>query len=279
MNDEITVGMGRLYVVDKPATLTCLGLGSCVALMLYDPKTNICGLAHVMLPDSSKARFCEIDYSSILLEKDEFCIKTLKSSLTSMGYEIKAVSDDLDEALKRFREINPYLFLLDANLTQNSGNNVLDEIFKINRSANVVITNINSSMDYIDFLSKGALDFISKPVTRDKVSLILDIVNSLKYIRFADVALEKMIKRMIAAGASQDNLKAKLAGGANMFNHSQVDSRNIGEENHTKIDDLLKEKRIRVVSKDVGGNIGRTVRFNTQDFSVSIKSRDGEKNI
>ncbi len=36
--------------------ITTLGLGSCVGVVLYDRTTRTAGLAHVMLPDSTKVR-------------------------------------------------------------------------------------------------------------------------------------------------------------------------------------------------------------------------------
>lgn len=37
-------------------TLVTLGLGSCVAIALYDPKARVGGLAHIMLPSRTLAR-------------------------------------------------------------------------------------------------------------------------------------------------------------------------------------------------------------------------------
>ena len=49
---EIIVGIGQLAVSHNPATLIALGLGSCVAVALYEKSLHIGGLAHIMLPDS-----------------------------------------------------------------------------------------------------------------------------------------------------------------------------------------------------------------------------------
>ncbi len=279
MTCEINVKMGRLYVVNKPAILTCLGLGSCVALMLHDKEAKVSGLAHIMLSDSNKARFSETSYNVVLAENNEYCVKTFKNSIASMGYEIQAITDSTELTIRKYREINPRLLLLDANLTKNCDFDLIEEILKMDGSANIVVTNVDSSTDYLDFFAKGAIDFISRPVTREKITQSFDIINSVRHIRFADVAIEKMLNRMLSEGASIKNIRAKMAGGANMFNHSQTNSRNIGEENSSKIDEILKEKGIYVVARDVGSNFGRTVRFNTEEFSVSVKSKEGIKEI
>lgn len=56
MGEVIKVGMADLKVCQFPDSLTTLGLGSCVGVALYDQKTKVTGLAHVMLPDSTAIR-------------------------------------------------------------------------------------------------------------------------------------------------------------------------------------------------------------------------------
>ena len=56
MGVVIKVGMADLKTGKKPDILTTLGLGSCIGIALWDPATKIGGLAHVMLPDSTKIR-------------------------------------------------------------------------------------------------------------------------------------------------------------------------------------------------------------------------------
>ena len=51
MNEEIIVEVGKYHVAGNPAKLICIGLGSCIAVALYDPKRNVGGLAHAMLPN------------------------------------------------------------------------------------------------------------------------------------------------------------------------------------------------------------------------------------
>lgn len=52
----IKVGMADVNVCHSPDAITTLGLGSCVGVVLFDKSTKIAGLAHVMLPDSTKVR-------------------------------------------------------------------------------------------------------------------------------------------------------------------------------------------------------------------------------
>ncbi|ELY85141.1 chemotaxis protein CheD [Natrialba taiwanensis] len=52
---SVQVGISELTVSDGDDTLKSYGLGSCVAIALYDPETEIGGLAHTMLPDGDEA--------------------------------------------------------------------------------------------------------------------------------------------------------------------------------------------------------------------------------
>lgn len=47
----ITVGLGEIKTaVDTETPLLALGLGSCVAVALYDPVVHVGGMAHIVLP-------------------------------------------------------------------------------------------------------------------------------------------------------------------------------------------------------------------------------------
>lgn len=59
MGNVIKIGMAELNVAKAPDSIITTGLGSCVGVCLYDPLTNIGGMAHVMLPDSTNGRQVE----------------------------------------------------------------------------------------------------------------------------------------------------------------------------------------------------------------------------
>ena len=41
------------YAVASTGVIATIGLGSCVAIALYDPTARVGGLAHILLPDES----------------------------------------------------------------------------------------------------------------------------------------------------------------------------------------------------------------------------------
>jgi len=55
MEEIIKVGMAEMKVAKAPGKIAALGLGSCVAICVYDSIAKVGGIAHVMLPSSSMA--------------------------------------------------------------------------------------------------------------------------------------------------------------------------------------------------------------------------------
>jgi chemotaxis protein CheD len=91
--------------------------------------------------------------------------------------------------------------------------------------------------------------------------------------KYADTAILELINQMERAGAKTRAIKAKLAGGAQMFNFSSSNEMmRIGPRNVEAVKEKLNELRIKVVSEDVGGNSGRTVEFNPQTKMLSIRT-------
>lgn len=52
----IGVGLAEVRVTRAPNVLTSQALGSCVAVLMFDKRAGIGGLAHIMLPDSTRIR-------------------------------------------------------------------------------------------------------------------------------------------------------------------------------------------------------------------------------
>jgi len=53
MPEIYPVGMAELRIAQPPDMLAAYGIGSCIIVVMYDPRSKIGGLSHVMLPDSS----------------------------------------------------------------------------------------------------------------------------------------------------------------------------------------------------------------------------------
>ncbi|MFZ2538365.1 MAG: chemotaxis protein CheD [Oscillospiraceae bacterium] len=100
-------------------------------------------------------------------------------------------------------------------------------------------------------------------------------------MRFADTAIPMLIKKMSIAGAKTIYLKAKIAGGAQMFvvdKNSLIS--NIGGRNVAAVKDVLQKLRIQIIAEDTGKNYGRTLYFNGLNGAVRIKSvKHGESTL
>ncbi|MCB4756925.1 MAG: chemotaxis protein CheD [Elusimicrobia bacterium] len=86
--------------------------------------------------------------------------------------------------------------------------------------------------------------------------------------RYVEDAIEESIKSLAAFGSTPRDLVAKLAGGANMFPALGPD---IGAENVSAAKEALNRAGVAIVGESTGGNIGRSVEFQTDSGVVTIK--------
>jgi len=161
MSDTM-VGIADMAVAKAPNTITTLGLGSCVGIVLYDKIHKIGGLAHVLLPNA--------------------------------------------------------------------------------------------------------------PQSAEKINLA----------KYADTAVNELLKRMIQLGAVPQLTIAKLAGGAHMFGASeQSDVMQVGKRNVEQSMLALTRASIGIVAQDVGGSNGRTIVLDCESGALSVRTAwpRTEKNI
>lgn len=153
MQTEIRVGISDYKLGKAPNKLITVGLGSCIGTIIYDEKTKVGGLSHIMLPDSTM--------------------------------------------------------------------------------------------------------FISK--------------QDIKVAKFADLALPQMVTEL-KQQVPLPRLKAKIVGGASMFGfNASAASIGIGQRNIEAVEKVLKELRIPIVAKHVGGNAGRTMIVDLNDFKTTVR--------
>lgn len=99
--------------------------------------------------------------------------------------------------------------------------------------------------------------------------------------KYADTAIDILVEKLLELSASKFNLKAKIAGGAQMFNlPNSKDVMRIGPRNVEAVIERLKKHRIPIVAQDVGGNSGRTIEFDPVTGKLKIRTvNKGEKFI
>jgi len=160
MSETIRVGIADMNICSAPDKITTIGLGSCVGVVLYDAKSKVAGLVHVMLPDSTK------------------------------------------------------------------------------------------------------------------------INNNQNKMKFADSGVKLLLETLEAKGISRTSLKAKIAGGAKMFNFSSnSDLGSIGDKNVEAVRSVLKSFNIKIVSEDVGLNYGRTIVFDPETTDLVVIKAGKQQNV
>ncbi|RSD28001.1 chemotaxis protein CheD [Mesobacillus subterraneus] len=91
--------------------------------------------------------------------------------------------------------------------------------------------------------------------------------------KFANTAVKELFDALQKKGARHSGMKAKLAGGAQMFQFSgSSDMMRIGPRNVEAVLTELKELHIPVAAQDIGGNSGRTIEFDPKTGLMHIRT-------
>lgn len=88
---------------------------------------------------------------------------------------------------------------------------------------------------------------------------------------YGNIAVLTLIRMMQASGARTSKLKAQVFGGA--FD-PQYCRRDVGAMNLKSARRALYKKNIRIVSEDVGGELGRKIVFNTTTYDIAVLKVD-----
>lgn len=96
--------------------------------------------------------------------------------------------------------------------------------------------------------------------------------------KYADTAVPLLVEKLLDMDAKKYALKAKLAGGAEMFKFiSNSDLLRVGPRNINAVLEQLKALNIPVIAKDVGGSVGRTIEFDPATSKLLIKKVNKEE--
>ncbi|HPC54971.1 MAG TPA: chemotaxis protein CheD [Methanolinea sp.] len=93
--------------------------------------------------------------------------------------------------------------------------------------------------------------------------------------KYADTAVEFLIRGICRQGSKPDGLVSKIVGGASMF-QSFSGNLNIGDRNIEAVKIQLKKFNIRIVAEDTGGIQGRTIVYYPEEKGkISVRTADG----
>lgn len=91
--------------------------------------------------------------------------------------------------------------------------------------------------------------------------------------KFADTGVSAAVRKMTAMGAVKARIRAKIAGGAKMFDVlGNADWANIGERNAKAVKDALRKENIPILAEDIGLNYARTMRFDAATGACTVSA-------
>ena len=102
----------------------------------------------------------------------------------------------------------------------------------------------------------------------------------LNVAKFADTGIYALMERLKEEGVRPMSLKAKIAGGAQMFQFGSSDTIRIGPRNVEAVKKELQRLSIPLIAEDVGGSSGRTIEFDPATSLLNIRTvNKGTKDI
>ena len=84
---------------------------------------------------------------------------------------------------------------------------------------------------------------------------------------YGNVANLALLKMMLSNGSKVNHIEAQIFGGAHNPDASNI---NVGINNIRAARRILNSRKIRIVSEDVGGEIGRKIIFNTSTCEIAV---------
>ena len=116
----------------------------------------------------------------LIIEDDKTIREELSILLTNNNYSVSSIEEFLDIE-KSIKDINPDLILLDINLPNTDGYEVIKKLKKVTLKPVIFVTSRNTLEDEIKSLNSGGYDFITKPYNKEllllKIRRCLDEVN------------------------------------------------------------------------------------------------------
>jgi len=98
--------------------------------------------------------------------------------------------------------------------------------------------------------------------------------------KYVDSGILKLYNRLGNMGADTARLKAKLVGGAKMYDYKiSIRAVDIGTANVMQAKRMLQKLGVSIVKEVTGGEVGRTVHFTPAKGRVEIRSTDNRREV
>ncbi|KGP73998.1 response regulator [Pontibacillus yanchengensis] len=109
--------------------------------------------------------------SKILIVDDAaFMRMMIKDILTKNGFEVVGEAQDGNQAIEKYKELNPDLITMDITMPEMDGITALKEIKGMDPNVKIIMCSaMGQQAMVIDAIQAGAKDFIVKPFQADRV--------------------------------------------------------------------------------------------------------------
>jgi two-component system nitrogen regulation response regulator NtrX len=149
----------------------------------------------------------------LVVDDEESILETLSGILEDEGYDVSTASSG-EKALAQFDEISPDVVLLDVWMPGKDGIETLKLIREKNREVCVIMISGHSKIDTaVDALKLGAYDFLEKPLSLEKVLVLVRNALEKQRLEKENIALRNSISReweIIGKSPSMLELKERI---------------------------------------------------------------------
>ena len=106
----------------------------------------------------------------LIVDDASFMRMMIKDILTKNGFEVVGEAENGAKAIKKYKESDPLLVIMDITMPEVDGIQAVKEIKKINPDAKIVMCSaMGQQAMVIEAIQAGAKDFIVKPFQADRV--------------------------------------------------------------------------------------------------------------
>lgn len=136
MSEMVHVGIAEYKLCASPQKISTLGLGSCLGVVLYDKAVKICGMAHIMMPDSKR-----ISKNSNRMKFADTCLEDMYQELLRQGARQASLVAKIAGGAR--------MFAYNENMESlNIGQQNVDAVRKLLREWNIPIISEDVGSDY-----------------------------------------------------------------------------------------------------------------------------------
>jgi two-component system nitrogen regulation response regulator NtrX len=131
--------------------------------------------------------------SLLIVDDEKSILESLSGILEDEGYQVTTASSG-EDAVSKYSDINPDLVLLDVWMPGIDGLETLKQLRKKNNNACVIMISGHSNIDTaVQALKHGAYDFLEKPLSLDKVTILVKRALQMLKLEKENISLKSSI--------------------------------------------------------------------------------------